>query len=281
MLLGDFLFSIKNVHISYFKKRKIIQLFKISFVFLYKFLFLDLIIYNLFYKKDLDKISLKNKELYKKDLLYLFKYFNSLKHEHSYEDFFHENLKKFKNKNIDILEIGMAKGDGLASFYFYFPDSKLIGVDNNPFRIRYKSKRIRHMYVDISSKDIMKNLSNHLNQKFDIILEDCSHLLVDQIKCFSENFKNLKRGGIYIIEDLNFPEIHKKFNPTNETNNLKQILKQIQTNEKIFTNHMNIDEIEYIRNNIESVKFFKSKNKKDYLIAGLVNHSEIAFVEKK
>ena len=104
------------------------------------------------------------------------------------------------------------------------------------------------MYVDISSKDIMKNLSNHLNQKFDIIIEDCSHLLVDQIKCFSENFKNLKSGGMYIIEDLNFPEIHEMFNPTQEANNLKQILKQIESNEKISTNYMDINEIEYIRN---------------------------------
>ena len=281
MLLRDFFFSIKNVHISFFRRGKIIQLFKIGLVFLYKFIFLDLIIYNLFYKKNLDKVSLKNKELYNKDLFYLFKYFNSLKYEHSYEDFLQENLKQFKNKNIDILEIGIAKGDGLASFYFYFPNSKLIGVDNNPFRIRYKSKRIRHMYVDISSKEIMQNLNNHLNKKFDIIFEDCSHLLVDQIKCFSENFKNLKNGGMYIIEDLNFPEIHEMFNPTKESNNLKKILKQIQSNEKISTNYMDIDEIEYIKNNIESIKFYKCKNKKDYLIAGLVNHSEIALVKKK
>ena len=77
MLFRDFLFSIKNVHISCFKRGKIIQLFKIGLVFLYKFIFLDLIIYNLFYKKDLDKISLKNKELYKKDLFYLNLFMNS------------------------------------------------------------------------------------------------------------------------------------------------------------------------------------------------------------
>ena len=38
MLLEDFFFSIKNVHISYFKRRKIIKLFKIGLVFLYKFM---------------------------------------------------------------------------------------------------------------------------------------------------------------------------------------------------------------------------------------------------
>ena len=75
-----------------------------------------------------NKLSYHKKcvELYNKDLFYLFKYFNSLKREHNYEDFFHENLKEIKNENIDILEIGTARGDGLASFYFYFPNSNLI-----------------------------------------------------------------------------------------------------------------------------------------------------------
>ena len=133
MLLGDFLFSIQNVHRSFFERKKIIKLFKVGIVFLYKFIILDLIFYNFFYKKNLDKISSKNKELYNKDLFYLFKYFNSLKYEHSYEDFFHENLEQFKNKDIDILEIGIAKGDGLASFYFYFPNWHKLLV--HPFRL--------------------------------------------------------------------------------------------------------------------------------------------------
>ena len=93
---------------------------------------------------------------------------------------------------MDILEIGTARGSGLASFYFYFPHSNLIGLDNNPFRAQYKSKRIRVVFVDISSKKILKNLTSYLNKKFDLIIEDCSHLLVDQIICFVENFKNLK-----------------------------------------------------------------------------------------
>ena len=79
MLFRDFLFSIKNVHISILEKGQIIKLFKVAIVFLYKFIFLDLIFYNFFYKKNLDKISSKNKDLYNKDLFYLFEHFNSLK----------------------------------------------------------------------------------------------------------------------------------------------------------------------------------------------------------
>jgi len=281
MLLSDFLFSIKNVHRSFFEKKKIIKLFRVGVVFLYKFIFLDLIFYNFFYKKNLDKISSKNKDLYNKDLFYLFEHFNSLKKEHNYEDFFHENLKEIKNKNMNILEIGTARGDGLASFYFYFPNSNLIGVDNNPFRIRYKSKRIRNVYVDISSKNIMKRLTNHLNLKFDLIFEDCSHKLVDQIICFVENFKNLKNGGIYIVEDLNFPEIHEMYNPTKESINLKIILQKIISGDEVNTQFLDHNEVDYIKKNIETVKFFKCKNKKNYLIEGLSDHSEIAFIRKK
>ena len=202
---------------------------------LYKFFVLELIIYNFFYKKDLDTISIKKKELFNKDLSFLFKYFDSYKLQEGYTDFYHENLKELKGKKLDILEIGVARG-----------------------------------YVDISSKQILKNLTNHLNQKFDLIIEDCSHKLIDQILCFSENFKNLKKGGIYIVEDLNFPEIHKMYNPTNEVVDLKTILKKINLGEEIFTKFMKENEIEYIQNNIENIKFYKGHD-----------NSEIVFIKKK
>ena len=270
MLFKDFFFSFKNIHVSLLEKKKISKLIRVGISILYKFFVLEVIIYNFFYKKDLDTISIKKKELFNKDLSFLFKYFDSYKLQEGYTDFYHENLKGLKGKKLDILEIGVARGDGIASFYFYFPYSNLIGVDNNPFKTRYKSKRIRNMYVDISSRQILKNLTNHLNQKFDLIIEDCSHKLIDQILCFSENFKNLKKGGIYIVEDLNFPEIHKMYNPTNEAVDLKTILKKINLGEEIFTKFMKENEIEYIQNNIENIKFYKGHD-----------NSEIVFIKKK
>ena len=270
MLFKDFFFGFKNIHVSFLEKKKISKLIRVGISILYKFFVLEVIIYNFFYKKNLDTISIKKKELFNKDLSFLFKYFDSYKLQEGYTDFYHENLKGLKGKKLDILEIGVARGDGIASFYFYFPYSNLIGVDNNPFKTRYKSKRIRNMYVDISSRQILKNLTNHLNQKFDLIIEDCSHKLIDQILCFSENFKNLKKGGIYIVEDLNFPEIHKMYNPTNEAVDLKTILKKINLGEEIFTKFMKENEIEYIQNNIENIKFYKGHD-----------NSEIVFIKKK
>ena len=270
MLFKDFFFSFKNIHLSYWEKKNIYKFFKVGISVLYKFFVLDLVIYNFFTKKNLDKIS-KDDELFNKDLNFLFNYFGSYKQVHDYANFFHTNFKELKNKKLDILEIGTARGSGLASFYFYFPHSNLIGLDNNPFRSLYKSRRIRVIYIDISSKKILKNLTSYLNKKFDLIIEDCSHRLIDQILCFSENFKNLKKGGIYIVEDLNFPEIHKMYNPTNETTDLKSILKKINSGEKIETNFINNNELEYLRNSIEDIKFYKGEKE----------NSEIVFVKKK
>jgi len=271
MLFKDFLFTFKNIHISYLERKKIFKFLRVGISIIYKFFILELIVYNFFYKKNLDSTSNKNNELFKKDLNFLFKYFDSLKLDHNYADFYQENLSKLKDKELDILEIGLAKGNGLASLYYYFPNANLIGVDNNPFRINYKSKRIRNIYVDISSKKILKNLTKHLNGKFDLIIEDCSHKLIDQILCFAENFKNLKKGGTYVVEDLNFPESHELYNPTNEKIDLKVMLKKLNLGEKIFSKLINQEELEYIKNNIENIKFYK----------GHGEFSEIVFIKKK
>ena len=281
MLFKDFIFSFKNIHISFLRRRNIIKFFKVGVSILYKFFILELVFYNFFYKKNLDKDVIDNKELFEKDFNFLFTHFNSLKQEHDYSDFYKKELAHLRKKSIDILEIGTAKGDGLASFYYYFPNSNLIGLDNNPFRIRYKSKRIRNIFVDVSSRQILNNLTKHLNQKFDLIIEDSSHKLIDQILCFAENFKNLRSGGIYVVEDLNFPDIHETYNPTKERNNLKYILSKIISGEEVISKFIEKEKIEYIKENVKSIDFYKSKNKNNYLILGLCDYSEIAFIRKK
>ena len=281
MLLKDFIFSFHNIHLSFIEKKDTFKLFKVGISTLYKFFILELFFYNFFKKENLDKISVKKEDLYEENLDSLFNYFNSLRKLHDYSNFFHTNFKDLKDKKLDILEIGAAKGDGIASFYFYFPNAFFIGLDNNPFRNNYKSHRIRNIYVDISSKKILRNLTNHLNQKFDLIIEDCSHKLIDQILCFAENFKNLKNGGIYVVEDLNFPEIHTMYNPTNEQTTLKSILTKIEDKKEVITDFIDVSTIEYLKKNIESIKIYKSKNKNNYKIHDVCDYSEIAFIKKK
>ena len=73
MLLKDFFFSLKNIHISHYEKGQSLKLLKVGLTILYKYIFLEIFLYNLFYKKKLDKIYQKDDNLFSQDLLYLFK----------------------------------------------------------------------------------------------------------------------------------------------------------------------------------------------------------------
>ena len=152
MLFKDFIFSIKNICISFIEKKKIKKVFNIFFTYIYKYFFLELFLYNIFYKKNLDTYKKKDKTFLEKNLDFYFFHFNSLKIEHSYSQFYNKFFDNNRKEALNIMEIGLAKGDGIASFYYYFPNSYFIGLDNNPFRCRYKSKKFRNIFIDISSK---------------------------------------------------------------------------------------------------------------------------------
>ena len=61
------------------------------------------------------------------------------------------------------------------------------------------------------------------------------------------------------------------YNPTSEIIDLKTILKKINLGEEIFTQFMKENEIEYIKNNVENIKFYKGQD----------DYSEIVFIKKK
>ena len=55
--------------------------------------------------------------------------------------------------------------------YFFFPNAKIVGANINPFQMKFKSKRIDELYIDVSSKKIINNFSNHIHEDFDIIIK--------------------------------------------------------------------------------------------------------------
>ena len=57
-----------------------------------------------------------------------------------------------KKKNLNILELGSHEGKGIAGFFYFFPNANFYGANINPFQMRYVSKRISELYVDVSSE---------------------------------------------------------------------------------------------------------------------------------
>ena len=110
---------------------------------------------------------------------------------HGYAKIYEKYLKDNKDK-YQVIELGSFYGNASAAFFFYFKNAKIYSADINPDMYLYRSKRLKNFFTDTSSRSsIEKNIINK-NIKFDLIIEDASHMLKDQIISLFTLFKTLK-----------------------------------------------------------------------------------------
>ena len=239
-------------------------------------------------KINLDEHSNSNVELFKKDLDYLFEYFNSDKGNyyinqymqpikkknkridaHGYSKIYERYFEKIRNDNLNVLELGSFYGNAAGAFFYYFKNSNIYSGDICPDLFRYKSQRLKNFYINTSSEiSIKKDLID--NQRiFNVIIEDASHTLKDQIISLFMLFKILSPKGIFICEELDFPETRKDMNINNEYPDLKNILKSIKSNRDFNSKYIKEEDKKYFLDNFNTIEIFKGK----------IN--EVAVIQKK
>ncbi len=263
-------------------------------IFLKYFIFLTLpVIYflnKLLYpkSKNLEFFAKKNEYLFKKDLGFLFQFFNSdkgeffinqydkplkrsknLKTGHSYHHFYEKYFKPIKNQSLNILEIGSFKGNATAAFYFYFKNSKIISCDLYPDFFTYRSSRIKQLKIDNSSEAQLNLNFLEKNINFDIIIEDAGHYFKDQIISLFMLFRCLKSGGIFVVEELDFPDTREDMNILEEKPTLRDILFCVKNNQDFNSKYITNDQKKYFLDNVSQIEIFK----------GAFN--EIVFIIKK
>lgn len=268
-----------------FKKASLIRKIYILLILPFKFL------YNYFYiekKKNLDNFSLKNLFLFSKDLNFLFEYFNSDKGEkyinqythpskrdniritaHGYSKFYEKVFLEFKDKKINVLEIGSFYGNASAAMFFYFRNANIFGADINPDMFNYTSKRMTSFFVNSSSvSSIQKNIIDK-KIEYKIIIEDASHMLKDQIISLFYLFPILESGGYFIVEELDFPEKREDMRIGQEFPDLKSILKNILKKQDFNSKYIDQNLKNYFLDNVETIEIFRG------------NINEIAIIKKK
>ena len=245
-------------------------------------------IYKIFSEK---KINLENLEISDSNLLNLtlndlFEYFNSDKGNfflnqytrsrkkdkiqgHQYAFFYDKYFKDIKNNQLNILELGSFKGGAAAAFSFFFKNSKIYSGDLYPDIFNFYSKRIINFKIDTSSEESINKFIEKSNLKYDIIIEDASHFLKDQIISLFLLFKTLKSKGMFIIEDLDFPDTREQSNIFNEKPTLKQILNSIINEQDFSSKYINNSDKEYFLRNFQSIDIKRART------------NDIAFIIKK
>jgi len=173
---------------------------------------------------------------------------------HNYTRQYNTLLKDFRDKPIKYLEIGVYNGESIRAFRETFLNSTcILGLDiDNKCKIHENSKN--NIFVEIgNATDI--NFINSITKKygrFDIILDDGSHINKDVINSFELLFPLLNDNGLYIVEDTICYKSH-DFTVSNYENHLQYFFKYTQ-----YLNQWRYDSTEGIKDHcIDPFKIMK------------------------
>ena len=123
---------------------------------------------------------------------------------HDYTPFYHTLLKDRQIKRV--LEVGVFRGNSLRMWAEYFPEAEVWGLDNyQPFL--FNEGRIHCMYCDQGDAASLRGVKEMLGGTFDLIVDDGSHLPQHQVLTAQELLPLLAPSGVYIIEDVDHPEL--------------------------------------------------------------------------
>lgn len=122
---------------------------------------------------------------------------------HGFTEFYYEPFKKLKHPTI--LEIGVFRGESIKMFNdFYKGDCEIYCIDIDPScDVSYMGDNIHFFTVDCGNKVELEIFAEAVGDvRFDIILDDASHIVYHQMLTYACLRKMLKPDGMYIMEDL-------------------------------------------------------------------------------
>jgi hypothetical protein len=133
----------------------------------------------------------------------------------AYFPIYEEIFKKYQNKNITFVEIGVGLGGSLFMWRNYFgKKSRIIGIDLNPQAKELEKKGFEIFIGDQTDKDFWDIFYKKIG-KVDIILDDGGHKNLQQISTVFYSLTNIKDNGLIVVEDTITSYIKKGFgNPT-------------------------------------------------------------------
>jgi hypothetical protein len=118
---------------------------------------------------------------------------------HCYIDVYDELFLPYKDKNINILEVGVHEGGSIRLWNEYFTNAKIFGYDvDRTARPNIFNKNVTY---------IIKN-ANHIepdefkHTPLTIAIDDGSHSLYDQLNFVKLIYNQVVSGGLLIVEDI-------------------------------------------------------------------------------
>jgi len=120
--------------------------------------------------------------------------------EHAYLPIYDKLFERLRERKGNILEIGAYKGDSLNLLAEYFTNSVVYGIEHKDFQIDIKL----HDNVKIISRNAYTEetveVLNKIGQ-FDVIIDDGSHIDIEQQFFVRHYLKLLSPDGVFVVEE--------------------------------------------------------------------------------
>ena len=136
-----------------------------------------------------------------------YKYGTDKQGGHSYTQHYHRHFEPFRNRAMNVLEIGIggyddpkAGGQSLRMWKEYFPQANIVGLDICD-KSSHEEDRIHTFVGSQTDPATFKQLYDKFGV-FDLIIDDGSHVNAHVLTSFGLLFPRLPRGGIYVVEDM-------------------------------------------------------------------------------
>jgi predicted O-methyltransferase YrrM len=179
-------------------------------------------------------------------------------------------LEYFKRQGIErdaplkILEIGTNKGSSLRTWAEYFPNAEVHGIDiTTCYEIAHLLKHDR-IFTTIADQGNRKELLRAIDEFgigiFDIIVDDGSHDQAHQQISLGALFPFVRKGGLYVVEDLITGQPFMDGNTWNKskitpTRNILQIFEQTG---RLLSPVMEDEEIKHIKHTYRYCEYRES-----------------------
>lgn len=113
-----------------------------------------------------------------------------------------EFLGPMRQQPLDMLELGVARGDSLKYWESWLPNARITGLDINPCAASF-GERVRVFVGEQQDRALLDRIAaERAPQGFDVIIDDAAHVgQLARISFWHLLEHHLKPGGLYFIED--------------------------------------------------------------------------------
>lgn len=134
--------------------------------------------------------------------------YNDAGHRHPYTAVYSLFLSQFRFQPVRFVEIGLAGGNSILLWrtYFTHKDTHIFGFDRDTNFIQsilnYGLPGVSLGQMDVCEEESIRRGLGATGGNLDVILDDSSHGVDDQIRIIKQAIDFLRPGGVIIIEDI-------------------------------------------------------------------------------